>query len=148
MDWLIGTKDTHLQIHIFCISTFKCSYLYHYYCYYYYYYYGSTNVWMPRINKYYYYNNYYCPSLLLLTIVSQSRQILLVDPNRIRVLSVISLIFNYKNSIFFYRWVQGICITLWASLEEESVSRILFSFFKRICVKSRSIQKTNSISLY
>lgn len=43
---------------------------------------------------------YFCPFLLLLTLVSQSWQTLFVDPNRIRILSVISL-FSLLHCYYF-----------------------------------------------
>lgn len=78
---------------------------------------------------------FFCPFLLLLTLVSQSWQTLLVDANRIRILSVISLLFFITLLLFYF---IGACnfITLWNSREERSVSRILFSFFlENMCSK-------------
>ena len=82
-----------------------------------------------------------CLTLLLLTLVNQSRQTLLVDPDKIRVLSVTSLFFYYTNvTILLCRCVQA----------KKNKVLVVFHLasFRIYVLQSRSIQKTNSISLY
>ena len=79
---------------------------------------------------YYYYYYYYCLSLLLLTLVSQSRLTLLVDPNTGRLLSVISLFFITLLLFSFTGACKEFVLLCEAAKENKVlISEILFNFF-------------------